>query len=38
VFGKRVLRGTFKPKVEGEKGVGENCIIRSFITFTVRKI
>jgi hypothetical protein len=35
VFENRVLREIFGPKRDGVKEVGENCIMRSFITCTL---
>jgi hypothetical protein len=39
VFENRVLKSIFGPKKdEGTEEVGENCIIRSFITCTLRQV
>jgi hypothetical protein len=38
VFETSVLRITFRPKRDEVTGVGENCIIRSFVTCTVRQV
>jgi hypothetical protein len=32
VFEKKLLRGIFRPRREDVQEVGENCIMRSFIT------
>jgi hypothetical protein len=37
VFENRVLRRIFGPKGD-EVTVGENCIMRSFITYTLRQV
>jgi hypothetical protein len=38
VFENRVLRRIFGPKRDEETGVGENCIIRSFIICTLLQV
>jgi hypothetical protein len=38
VFENRVLRKIFGLKRDGVTGGGENCIMRSFITLTLRKV
>jgi hypothetical protein len=38
VFENRVLRGIFGPKRDAVLEVGERCIMRSFITCTVRQV
>jgi hypothetical protein len=38
VFGNRRLRNIFGPKRDEVRWVGENCIIRSFITCTLSQI
>jgi hypothetical protein len=38
VFENRVMRRTFEPKRDEMTGVGENCIMRSFITCTLLQV
>jgi hypothetical protein len=38
VFENRVLRRIFGPKRDEGREVGENCIMRSFITCTPRQV
>jgi hypothetical protein len=38
VFENRVLRRIFAPKRDEVTGVGENCIMRSFITCTLCQV
>jgi hypothetical protein len=38
VFEKRMLRRIFGPEEDQVVGVGDNCIMRSFITCTLRQV